>query len=173
MALEMLPDSAAFRRAQDEFFSRADADHFDWQTRSPYQAESEAALLAAVAPATCLLEIGCGEGGNLFHVAPRCGKVFGMDRSLDKVRFARSRLPAGRFVCADAAHLPVRDGAFDAVLIRDLLHHVPDRTGTLGEAWRARMGKHYPAVAMLEVKGLVDRGALVEIEATAVIGGER
>lgn len=43
----------------------------------------------------------------------------------------------------------------------------------LGEAWRARLGKHYPAVALLEVKGLVDRGAVVEIEATAVIGGTR
>jgi enamine deaminase RidA (YjgF/YER057c/UK114 family) len=43
----------------------------------------------------------------------------------------------------------------------------------LGEAWRSRMGKHYPAVAMLEVKGLVDRGAVIEIEATAVIGGTR
>jgi len=43
----------------------------------------------------------------------------------------------------------------------------------LGEAWRARMGQHYPAVAMLEVKGLVDRGAVVEIEATAVLPGNR
>jgi len=43
----------------------------------------------------------------------------------------------------------------------------------LGEVWRARMGKHYPAVALVEVKGLVDRGALVEIEATAVLGGSR
>ena len=43
----------------------------------------------------------------------------------------------------------------------------------LGEAWRARLGKHFPAVALLEVKGLVDRGAVVEIEATAVIGGAR
>jgi enamine deaminase RidA (YjgF/YER057c/UK114 family) len=42
-----------------------------------------------------------------------------------------------------------------------------------GEAWRARFGKHYPAMALLEVKGLVDRGALVEIEATAVVGGSR
>ena len=41
----------------------------------------------------------------------------------------------------------------------------------LGEAWRARLGKHYPAVAMFEVKGLVDQGAVVEIEATAVLGG--
>jgi 3-hydroxybutyrate dehydrogenase len=41
----------------------------------------------------------------------------------------------------------------------------------LGEAWRQRFGKHYPAMALVEVKGLVERGALVEIEATAVIGG--
>jgi enamine deaminase RidA (YjgF/YER057c/UK114 family) len=43
----------------------------------------------------------------------------------------------------------------------------------LGEAWRARFGTHYPAMALVEVKGLVDRGAMVEIEATAVIGGTR
>ena len=43
----------------------------------------------------------------------------------------------------------------------------------LGEVWRARFGKHYPAMALIEVKGLVDRGALVEIEATAVLGGSR
>ena len=41
----------------------------------------------------------------------------------------------------------------------------------LGEGWRARMGRHYPAVALVEVTGLMDRGALVEIEATAVIAG--
>jgi len=43
--------------------------------------------------------------------------------------------------------------------------------GPLGEAWRARFGRYYPAMALVEVKGLVDRGALVEMEATAVIGG--
>lgn len=45
-------------------------------------------------------------------------------------------------------------------------------TKMLGEVWRARFGKHYPAMALLEVKGLVDRGALVEMEGTAVLGGE-
>jgi len=43
----------------------------------------------------------------------------------------------------------------------------------LGEAWRERFGRHYPAMALLEVKGLVDRGALVEIESTAVIPESR
>lgn len=41
----------------------------------------------------------------------------------------------------------------------------------LGEVWRERFGHHYPAMALLEVKGLVDRGARVEIEATAVLAG--
>lgn len=44
--------------------------------------------------------------------------------------------------------------------------------GSLGEVWRARMGRYYPAMALVEVKGLVDRGARVEIEATAVLGGK-
>ena len=39
----------------------------------------------------------------------------------------------------------------------------------LGEVHRRHMGKHYPAMALVEVKALVDEGALVEIEATAVI----
>jgi enamine deaminase RidA (YjgF/YER057c/UK114 family) len=42
----------------------------------------------------------------------------------------------------------------------------------LGEAWRARMGRHYPAMALIEVKSLVDPAALVEIEATAAIPRE-
>jgi enamine deaminase RidA (YjgF/YER057c/UK114 family) len=48
-----------------------------------------------------------------------------------------------------------------------------DARKALGALWRERLGTHYPAVAMLEVKGLVDRGAVVEMEATAVIGGGR
>jgi enamine deaminase RidA (YjgF/YER057c/UK114 family) len=39
----------------------------------------------------------------------------------------------------------------------------------LGEAWRRRMGRHYPAMALVEVSALVDEGAMVEIEATAVL----
>jgi enamine deaminase RidA (YjgF/YER057c/UK114 family) len=39
----------------------------------------------------------------------------------------------------------------------------------LGETYRTLMGRHYPAMALLQVKGLVDPGAVVEIEATAVL----
>jgi enamine deaminase RidA (YjgF/YER057c/UK114 family) len=39
----------------------------------------------------------------------------------------------------------------------------------LGAAWRERMGRHYPAMALVEVKSLLEPGAKVEIEATAVL----
>ena len=39
----------------------------------------------------------------------------------------------------------------------------------IGEAYRAVMGKHFPAMSVVEVSGLVEDGALVEIEATAVL----
>lgn len=42
-------------------------------------------------------------------------------------------------------------------------------TRELGVAYRARMGRHYPAMSLFQVAELVDEGAKVEIEATAVI----
>ena len=39
----------------------------------------------------------------------------------------------------------------------------------IGEAWKAIMGRHYPAMALVAVTALVDPQALVEIEATAVV----
>lgn len=44
-----------------------------------------------------------------------------------------------------------------------------DSLKALGEAWRRHMGRHYPAMALVGVQGLVDEAALVEIEATAVL----
>ncbi len=39
----------------------------------------------------------------------------------------------------------------------------------IGERYRARMGRHYPAMTLVEVRGLLEPGARVEIEATAAI----
>jgi len=39
----------------------------------------------------------------------------------------------------------------------------------LGRAYRAIMGTHYPAMALVQVVRLVERAARVEIEATAVV----
>lgn len=118
---------------------RADAVHFRWQTETPYFADTEAALTAGVIaqPGERVLEIGCGEGGNLHHLgARRSGaRIYGVDFSAAKVAFARAATGA-LMARADAARLPFADASFDAVLIRDLLHHLPDRGGALAEARR-------------------------------------
>ena len=40
---------------------------------------------------------------------------------------------------------------------------------SIGEGWRKRLGKHYPAMTLVEVKALLEDGAKVEIEATALV----
>jgi enamine deaminase RidA (YjgF/YER057c/UK114 family) len=43
------------------------------------------------------------------------------------------------------------------------------RAKELGAAYRKRMGRHYPAMALVEVRGLLEEGARVEIEAVALL----
>jgi enamine deaminase RidA (YjgF/YER057c/UK114 family) len=47
------------------------------------------------------------------------------------------------------------------------------RQREVGEAYRRVMGRHFPAMAMVVVAGLVEDAALVEIEATAVLAARR
>jgi enamine deaminase RidA (YjgF/YER057c/UK114 family) len=44
-----------------------------------------------------------------------------------------------------------------------------DRMKEIGERYRARMGKHFPAMVLVEVKGLLEDRAKIEIEGTAVL----
>ena len=52
--------------------------------------------------------------------------------------------------------------------VRDMDAYLEARE-ELGDAYRAVMGKHFPAMALLEVSRMVEPDALVEIEATAVL----
>ncbi len=39
----------------------------------------------------------------------------------------------------------------------------------IGQAWKEIIGKHFPAMAVVEVSALIERAAKVEIETTAVV----
>ncbi len=43
------------------------------------------------------------------------------------------------------------------------------RTREIGERWRALMGRHFPAMTLVEVGALLEDGAKVEIEGIAVL----
>jgi enamine deaminase RidA (YjgF/YER057c/UK114 family) len=67
-----------------------------------------------------------------------------------------------------------QDGAGPQHIVR-MTCYVTDRREYLealdgiGAAWRTIMGRNYPAMALVEVKGLVEAAAKVEIETTAVV----
>jgi len=71
----------------------------------------------------------------------------------------------------------VREAAGAPESIARLTIYVVDKTEYLaaqrevGETYRTRMGRHYPAMTLVEVRSLLEPGAKVEIEATAMIGG--
>ncbi|HYW70638.1 MAG TPA: RidA family protein [Pyrinomonadaceae bacterium] len=44
-----------------------------------------------------------------------------------------------------------------------------DRMKEIGERYRARMDKHFPAMVLVEVKGLLEDRAKIEIEGTAIV----
>ena len=44
-----------------------------------------------------------------------------------------------------------------------------ERMKEIGERYRGRMGKHFPAMVLVEVKGLLEDDAKVEIEGIAVL----
>jgi len=45
-------------------------------------------------------------------------------------------------------------------------------TKVIGEGWRERMGKHYPAMSLVKVAGLLEPRAMVEIEGVATLPKE-
>ena len=66
------------------------------------------------------------------------------------------------------------DGARPEHVVR-LTWYVVDRDAyvanakALGEVYREVMGRHYPTMSAVQVSALIEPGALVEIEATAVV----
>ncbi len=98
-------------------------------------------------------QIGCDENGALVS----SDLVEQFERALSNV------LAVVRAAGGDAASVArITIYVTDAVLYRAHLKG-------LGQAWRRVMGRHYPAMALLEVKGLFEPSARIELEATAVL----
>ena len=123
-----IPDGQGdpFFGRQWAYFCDAEEAKFRWQTGAPVFAATERDLVLAAAGSGRFLEVGCGEGGNLFHLGPRQDLTVGLDYSRAKLGFAAAAVPWGRFVGGNALCLPFRDGAFDRVFCRDVLHHLPE-----------------------------------------------
>jgi SAM-dependent methyltransferase len=102
-------------------------------------------LLDPAAPAAGIervLEISCGRGGGLRHVAlllPGATQIVGLDFSMHAIRFCRTRYAALRnvaFVRGHALQLPFADGALDLVINVEASHAYGDDAAFFGEIKR-------------------------------------
>jgi SAM-dependent methyltransferase len=102
-------------------------------------AQFEFTVAEGLGAATRLLDVGCGTGTLVAKAVERLGvRAWGVDASEPMLAKARERrVPGAAFKLADADRLPFRDGWFDAVTMRLVVHALGDRrSAALCEARR-------------------------------------
>lgn len=123
-------------RDSEKAFQDADPEHFRFQTEAPFVSQRERELLmqAFMPLGQRALDIGCGEGATLLHLGAQ-GAV-GVDLFEDKIRFAKEAVPACHFEVGSIYDLPFPAGAFDHVLLRDVVHHLDEPARAVEECAR-------------------------------------
>ncbi len=83
-----------------------------------------------VTPELAVLDVGCGEGGNLVPFSRRGCRVTGVDISAGRIEEARSFFSEeqlqGEFLCQNIFTAELT-GKFDIILIRDVIEHVKEK----------------------------------------------
>lgn len=101
------------------------------------------ALAALLPRGWTIVDLGCGTGEVLTHLAPAVTRVIGVDREPGMLEVARERLAAHAHVeilqgALEAVPLP--DASADAALLVLVLHHLPEPAAALAEARRILVG---------------------------------
>ena len=116
-----------------------------------YEDRVEAIALKRLLPKTggLMLEIGAGAGRNTRRYEG-FERIVLVDYSLSQLEQAQARLGTSDryiFVAADAYHLPLREGVFDAATMIRVLHHMTDPQAGLSQV-RDALGS--PGIFILE-----------------------
>jgi len=113
-----------------------------------------------------LLEVGCGDGFGMQHMAGLAGRLYGCDLSPAMLR--ANPAPHERLIRADAYRLPFAAGSFDLVYCWELLHHLADPGRAVAEMCRLSSGAVLicepnalkPAMALFGLLKQEERGLL-------------
>jgi cyclopropane fatty-acyl-phospholipid synthase-like methyltransferase len=104
-----------------EEFKQSEGEHLSRRLREAFE-------FAEVTPGMCVLDLGCGRGEIVRHVAQLGAKSFGLDYSEAAVRLSNyilSNEPGVHGVTrSDAKLLPFPDNTFDRVLMFDIVEHL-------------------------------------------------
>jgi SAM-dependent methyltransferase len=132
--------SDTYRQVRIETYGE-DLGQTSWVTS---EESSEIPRLLDLRPNSFVLEVGCGSGGYLLHLAEKVGcRLVGLDinalgvSNANQLALARGLASEARFEQCDASkNLPFDDDTFDAVFSNDVLCHLPGRAKVLGEMFR-------------------------------------
>lgn len=120
----------------EEYFLTACEGHEEWRDSEGRQLSrrlSEAFEIASVGPGMRVLDVGCGRGEIIRHCARLGADAYGIDYAQVAVRMTRDLIaaeaadpPPGKMGVArsDAKKLPYPTGAFDRVLMFDIVEHL-------------------------------------------------
>ena len=81
---------------------------------------------------TCILDIGCGEGGTAAILNQRGAHVYALDLS-DKLAYKSAKI---NFSIMDALALAFKEKTFDFIIMQDVVEHVTDAATLFTEAKR-------------------------------------
>ena len=121
---------------EEAIASRREYDSVWHATYARYQNSAMLSLLPKDPTAT-VLDVGCGVGVLLQDMVGRYAYVHGLDVSAESLLLVDIDSPNLRgLVVGDGEHLPYRSAAFDAVVLRGTLHHIPNVDQALQEFHR-------------------------------------
>jgi 2-polyprenyl-3-methyl-5-hydroxy-6-metoxy-1,4-benzoquinol methylase len=83
-----------------------------------------------------ILDVGCGVGAYVTRLRALTAVAFGVDVDYDKLLRARTEKGLEALALGVSEALPFPDGAFDAVLLHEVIEHVADDAQTVHEAHR-------------------------------------
>ncbi|MBQ8097929.1 MAG: methyltransferase domain-containing protein [Bacteroidaceae bacterium] len=86
-------------------------------------------------PGLSVLEIGCGDGGNLLPFSQRGCKTIGVDLSPSRIKVAQEKFHEseanGQFIASDIFEMKELEHQFGLIICHDVLEHISDKADFL------------------------------------------
>lgn len=139
-ARDFLSDAALFQQKHYDGMVDKYVENLGYPHTQEYTAYLDRELEAVLPEGSLgtVAELCCGRGEAARLLGARMQRCVGVDVSAGMLEVARHDLAEERFffVQGDATALPLRDGAFDNVVMLGGIHHVPDRDRLFAEVGR-------------------------------------